>query len=69
MIQVEHRIAGTLSACAHGHQPKHIEVRGKGQHFLECAPCQVRTAKFPSLQEAVEAWEKQHINAYVERAA
>lgn len=59
-MQRQHRITGTLAACAGcGRQPHHYEVLGPGLHFLECSPCAVRTPKFRTLQQAVEAWEAQ----------
>lgn len=58
MVQVMVPIEGTLAACPScGRQPRHYEVRGKGTHLLECAPCNSRTPKFPTFQQAVEAWE------------
>ena len=60
MIQVQHTIAGELAACKCGRQPKHFETLGKGLHHLECPPCDLRTAKHESFQEAVAAWEQMH---------
>lgn len=58
MIQVEEKIEGQLAPCKGcGRQPRHYLVRGRGQHLLECAPCGTRTAKLPTFQQAVEAWE------------
>lgn len=54
------RITGTLAACPGcGGQPKHVERLGKGTHWLECCPCGTRTHAAATLQEAVEAWERQ----------
>ena len=59
------KIEGELTPCPGqrcGRQPKHwIDCRGGGQHLLECSPCQNRTPKFPTFQEAVEAWEQQKV--------
>lgn len=58
-------ITGTLTPCPGvgcGRQPKHwLDLRGAGQHLLECSPCQNRTPRFASFQEAVEAWESQRV--------
>jgi len=51
-------IAGTLTACTCGRQPKHYLWQGKDVHFLECSPCGTRTASFPTFQQAVESWER-----------
>jgi hypothetical protein len=59
MIQTLIPIEGQLATCRCGKQPKHWLVRGKDQHFLECAPCNVRTQKYGTFQEAIEAWEAQ----------
>jgi len=59
------RIDGTLAAChTCSGQPKHFETRMRGGlHHLECPACRVRTARFPTFQQAVEAWEaKEMIN-------
>lgn len=53
------RMTGVLTPCPSGHQPKLVEQWGKPLFFLECCPCAVRTAKFPTAQEAVAAWEAQ----------
>lgn len=64
MIQVQYKIEGTLAACVTcGKQPHHYEIRGKSLHFLECSPCRLRTPACGSLQEAVEAWEKQNTHS------
>jgi|JI10StandDraft_1071094.scaffolds.fasta_scaffold2495550_2 hypothetical protein len=53
------RLSGTLTSCACERQPMHVERRGYGgTHWLECPPCGTRTPRFPSLNEAVEAWER-----------
>ncbi len=62
MIQIASRLSGKLAPCPScGGQPTHIRVRGVERHFLECCPCQSRTSKYGSLQEAVEAWERSAI--------
>jgi hypothetical protein len=69
MIQVQRKVEGKLAACAvcNG-QPHHYENIGKHTHFLECSPCRMRTAAFPSFQEAVEAWERQNTHQWEETA-
>lgn len=60
--------SGLLAACPGcGKQPKHILRLGKNLHFLECPPCGTRTAKFPTAQQAVEAWEA-HETTYARAA-
>lgn len=67
MIQIQRKIEGQLAPCSNcGGQPKHYEVRGKQTHLLECSPCRMRTAAFSTLQEAVEAWEKQNTHSWRE---
>lgn len=57
MIEHQIKIEGELSPCRRcGRQPRHFAA-GEKQHFLECSPCRSRTSKFPTFQEAVEAWE------------
>lgn len=69
MIQVQRKIEGQLAPCVVcGKQPHHYEIRGKQMHFIECSPCRMRTAAFPSFQEAVEAWEKQNTHVWEETA-
>lgn len=69
MIEVQRQIDGHLAPCGTcGRQPHHYEVRGTNQHFLECSPCRTRTAKFRTLQEAVEAWEAQNTHSWRESA-
>lgn len=58
MIQRSRRLTGEVSPCPNCvRQPMHVEIRGPGRHFLECPPCELRTTREPSLQEALEAWE------------
>lgn len=58
MIQTSRRLPGTLTGCPDcGRQPFHVHVRGPGKHFMECPPCELRTARFSTLQQAVAAWE------------
>lgn len=60
MIQRQMKIEGELAGCPGcGRQPKHYHVLGKNMHFLECAPCGLRTARMSSLQEAIALWEAQ----------
>lgn len=67
MIQRQIKIEGQLAGCSRcGRQPHHYEICGKHTHILECEPCRVRTAPFPTLQEAVEAWETQNTHAWKE---
>lgn len=40
-------------------QPKAVLRYGKNEHWLECCPFLSRTAPFPSLQEAIAAWDRQ----------
>lgn len=63
MVQQQMKLEGQLAGCPScQRQPKHYYVYGKGLHLLECAPCGLRTAKMPTLQQAVEAWEgNQHV--------
>lgn len=56
-LQEQTRISGTLTACDCGRQPKAWHARGKGLFFLECSPCGERTAKYPTLNQAIDAWE------------
>ena len=67
MIQQQQRIDGQLSACRCERQPKHYFLRGPSTHFLECSPCGVRTAKYATFQEAVEAWEGRHTEVITSR--
>lgn len=58
MMQRSRRLAGAVAPCpVCSRQPMHVEVRGPGLHFLECPPCELRTTREPSLQQALEAWE------------
>lgn len=59
MIQTARKLEGELSPCPDCmRQPFHIHVRGRNLHFLECPPCELRTTKHPTLQQAVDAWER-----------
>jgi len=69
MTQQQIRIDGEIDACKCGRQPKHYHERGRNRHFLECSPCNVRTAKCDTFQEAVEAWEGQKTEIFVSRRA
>lgn len=57
MMQVAKRLEGKLRACTCERQPFHVHAPGPGEHWLECPPCLVRTPRFGSLQEAVQAWD------------
>lgn len=60
MIQDQVHLEGRLAECSGcGRQPRAYFVRGKGLHLLECAACGMRTAKLPTMQEAVAQWEAQ----------
>lgn len=50
---------GEITACSCSRQPKHLErFKNKGEHAVECCPCQVRTAFYPTAQEAIAEWEQ-----------
>ena len=69
MIQYEIKIDGKLANCPScGRQPRVYGVRGKEQRLLECAPCGIRTAKLPTMQEAVAMWERQETQPVRARA-
>jgi hypothetical protein len=69
MIQRQIKIEGTLAGCPGcGKQPKHYHVLGRDQHLLECYPCGLRTAKMPTLQQAIELWEAQDTARFAVRA-
>lgn len=58
MIQTSRRLSGLIAPCPTcDRQPLHVHVRGPDKHYLECPPCELRTARVPTLQQAVEAWE------------
>lgn len=63
LISRQHKIAGSFTGCPGcGKQPKHFETLGRNLHHLECSPCNLRTLKMPTLQQAVELWEAQDVN-------
>jgi hypothetical protein len=64
------RITGEIAPCPGcGKQPKHWNEPARGgAHFLECSPCNVRTARHSTAQQAFEAWE-QHETAIMRVAA
>ena len=69
MIQKQVIIEGTLATCPGcGRQPRHYHVLGVDTHFLECSPCGLRTAKMPTLQQAIELWEAQDTTRLAVRA-
>ena len=60
MIQTQIKIEGQLAQCPGcGKQPRAYHVLGKNLYLLECYPCGLRTAKQPTMQQAVEQWEAQ----------
>ncbi len=61
MVKIEGQIA-PCQGC--GNQPRHwLETTHGGQHFIECSPCNTRTPKFYTFQEAVESWERNDVAA------
>jgi hypothetical protein len=44
-------------ACRCGKQPQHVLVHAHERHYLECAPCALRSARFGALDLAIEDWE------------
>ncbi|GAP67358.1 hypothetical protein MBSD_n2679 [Mizugakiibacter sediminis] len=57
-MQREHRLEGQLAPCPScDRQPRAVNTLGRDLWHLECAPCELRTTKRATLQEAVEAWE------------
>jgi hypothetical protein len=55
-----YRLDREVTACrACNAQPKAVLRYGKNTHHLECCPCMSRTAPFPSLAEAIAAWDRQ----------
>lgn len=68
-MQTQIKFDGTLSACRCGKQPKPYSERHGQLFFLECSPCQTRTPKFPTMQEAVQAWETQDTGAIAKAVA
>jgi len=54
-----YRLDREVTAChSCGKQPKAVHRYGKNLHRLECCPCQSRTAPFPTIAEAIAAWER-----------
>jgi hypothetical protein len=55
---------GALPRCSAdcGREPKHYHdlraARVNGGHFLECAPCDRRTARHPRLEGAITEWHR-----------
>lgn len=57
-MQKQFTMTGELAPCPGcGKQPKGYNVLGGDTYFLECAPCQTRTARAPTMQQAIEHWE------------
>lgn len=72
MIEYLHPPPCELRACDCGRQPKVVERRGRRetlrfdlparQYRLECCLCQAATGLFPSLQEAIQAWDANELH-------
>ena len=56
-MQIAKRLRGTVRPCACGKQPVHVSARGRREHWLECAPCLVRTPRADMLSIALASWE------------
>lgn len=57
MLQHESRLPGPVAPCPRcQRQPFHI-THGAKWHSMECPPCEIRTTRADSLQEALHAWE------------
>jgi len=56
-MQTQLKLSGTLSSSRCTKQSKAYSERHGQSFFLECSLCATRTPKFPTLQEAVQAWE------------
>ncbi len=74
MIEVATNFPGTLRNCECGRQPKRLESRGRialnhptTAYACECAPCRIRTARFATTQEAVQAWEDGQTQSFAQR--
>lgn len=52
------KIEGQLTPSPAGMQPRAYLTQGRGLYHLECSASGLRTAKVPSMQEAVAQWEK-----------
>lgn len=46
-----------VKSCACGLQPQQVRVHGKERYYLECSPCDRRTARWGTLDLAIEDWE------------
>lgn len=69
MVQYSVKIEGQLAGCPGcSRQPRAYHVRGKDLYLLECSPCGLRTAKMPTLQEAVAQWEANETTRMAVRA-
>jgi hypothetical protein len=66
-VQTQLKFSGQLACCDCGKQPKAYSERHGKSFFLECSPCAKCTGKFPSLGEAVQAWE-QSATTHIQRA-
>lgn len=51
------KIEGQLNPSPAGMQPRAYFTQGRALYHLECSACGLRTAKLPTMQEAVAAWE------------
>lgn len=57
MMQRASRLPGEVAPCPHcGKQPVHVQ-QAQRYHWMECPPCEIRTTRAESLQEALHAWE------------
>lgn len=58
MIQTMRKLDGEISPCPQcGRQPFHVHVRGRELHFFECPPCELKSVRKPTMQEALQTWE------------
>ncbi len=63
MIQDLVPFEGNITPCAScQRQPKAWRTR-TGIFHMECSPCLVKTLKYSTLQEAVQAWEEKNAPA------
>jgi hypothetical protein len=57
MIQRASRLPADVSPCpCCRKQPFHVQ-EAERLHWMECPPCELRTTRCDSLQEALHAWE------------
>ena len=64
-----------LEPCTCGRTPHLFQARGttattqqqaSTTYFVECAPCFVRTGKFPSIAAAGHAWNVHHVSSFLQ---